>query len=51
MTMLAILSAVCFLLCAFGLDHLGVVGLLALGLALLALHVAYPWTPWVRRTA
>lgn len=46
--MLAIFAAVAFLLCAFGLDHLGQVGLLALGLALLALHVCYPWTPWRR---
>jgi len=46
--MLAILAAVAFLLCAFGVDHLGLVGLLALGLALLALHVCYPWTPWRR---
>lgn len=48
--MLAIVAAVLFLFCAFGLDHLGVVGLLALGLAFLAAHVAYPLTPW-RRTA
>ena len=48
MAMLAILAAVAFLLCAFGVDHLGSVGLLALGLALLALHVCCPWTPWRR---
>ena len=50
MTMLAIVAAVLFLFCAFGLDHLSIVHLGWLGLAFLAVHVAYPWAPW-RRTA
>lgn len=44
--MLAILAAVAFLLCAFGVTQLGTIGLLALGLALLALHLVLPWAPW-----
>lgn len=51
--MLAILAAVLFLVTALllfisapGLPL--VLGLLATGLALVALHIAYPWTPWRR---
>lgn len=48
--MLAILAAVAFLLAAFGVTQLGIVNVLALGLALLALHLVVPVTvPW--RTA
>jgi hypothetical protein len=51
--MLAILAAVLFLVTALllflsapGLPL--VLGLIAVGLALKALHDAYPWTPWRR---
>lgn len=51
--MLAVLAAVAFLvaallvfLAAAGLPT--VIALIALGLGLLALHMAYPWTPWRR---
>jgi len=47
--MLAILAAVFFLLLALGVPALGPVGLLGLGLALLALQVVFPWTPWPHR--
>lgn len=46
---LAILAVVCFLLVTFGVPALGPIGLLPLGLALLALHLVVPITPWVRR--
>lgn len=42
--MLAILAAVAFLLCTFGLSALGPIALLPLGLALLALHLVVPVT-------
>jgi hypothetical protein len=45
--MLAILAAVAFLLTAFGVTQLGIVNIVALGLALLALHFVVPVTvPW-----
>ena len=44
--MLAILAAVAFLLVTFGVPQLGVIALLPLGLALLALHFVVPWAPW-----
>lgn len=47
--MLAILAAILFVLYAFGIDHFGQVGVLGLGLALLALALVVPWAPWPRR--
>jgi fatty acid desaturase len=51
--MLAVLAAVAFLVAALlvflsaaGLPT--VVALIAVGLGMLALHMAYPWTPWRR---
>ena len=44
--MLAILAALCFLLVTFGVPALGVIALLPLGLAFLALHLVLPWAPW-----
>ena len=46
--MLLVLSAVAFLLYAFGIDHLGVLGMLGLAGALLALGLCFPWAPWAR---
>lgn len=46
--MFAVLAAVAFLLAAFGVTQLGIVGVVALGLALLALHFVVPVTPWRR---
>ena len=45
---LAVVSGVLFLFCAFGLDHLGSVGLLGLAGAFLAFAVACSWMPWRR---
>ena len=47
--MWAILAVVTFLLCAFGVDHMGAVSLLPVGLAFLALEFAIPWA--LRRRA
>lgn len=48
--MFALLSAVAFLLVTFGVAQVGPVGLLPLGLALLALHFVVPVGPaWTRR--
>ena len=49
--MFGILAIVAFLLCAFGMAMLGPIGLLALGLALLASHAVFPWSPWPRHPA
>jgi hypothetical protein len=51
--MLAILAAVLFLVDALLLFLIApglplVLGLFAVGWALVALHIAYPWTPWRR---
>lgn len=46
--MFGLLAVVVFLLVAFGVGQLGTVILLPLGLALLALHLVVPFTPWVR---
>jgi hypothetical protein len=46
--MLAILAALCFLLVTFGVPALGLIQLLPLGLAFLALALVVPWMPAVR---
>lgn len=46
--MFAILAVVCFLLVVFGVPSVGIIGLLPLGFAFLALHLVVPYTPWVR---
>lgn len=46
--MFAIFAVVCFLLVTFGLPQLGVIALLPLGLAFLALHAVVPLVPWHR---
>ena len=43
--MFALLAFVCFLLAAFDV-HLGSVSLIAIGLAFVALHLLWAWTPW-----
>jgi hypothetical protein len=49
--MLAILAAIVFVLCAVGFGTLGPVQLLPIGLALLALHFVWNFTPWTRTRA
>lgn len=49
--MLAIIAVILFVLCAFGIDHFGPLGVLPLGLAFLALSFVVPWAPWQRRAA
>lgn len=46
--MLALLAALAFLLITFGVPTVGVLPLLPLGLALLSLHLVWPWAPWHR---
>lgn len=46
--MLAILAALCFLLVTLGVPTVGILALLPLGLAFLALHLVLPWAPWQR---
>lgn len=49
--MLAVLAAICFAIAAFVAffgASVSVVGLIAVGLFLLALHFVVPWTPWHR---
>ena len=45
--MFAILALIVFLLALFG-GHIGGVSLLYLGLAFLAAHLVFSWTPWRR---
>lgn len=54
--MLAVLAAVVFLLVAIltylaAISPPGAIGFVALGLALLALHLVWPWSPWTRAHA
>jgi hypothetical protein len=46
--MLAVLAIVCFVIAAIGIGTLGPIVLVPLGLAFLAAHVLYPWSPWNR---
>lgn len=46
--MLAVLALLAFVLAIFKVDLAGL-NLVALGLAFLAAHLIFPWTPWTRR--
>jgi hypothetical protein len=46
--MFALIALICFILAAFGVA-LGAVNLLAVGLAFVALHLMWSWTPWEGR--
>lgn len=46
--MLALIALLCFVLAFVGVDIDGH-SLWILGLAFIAAHLLFPWTPWVRR--
>lgn len=48
---MAIIALVCFVLCAFGINTLGPIALLPLGLAFLAVALLWPWNPFARPRA
>lgn len=45
--MFALIALICFILAAFDVD-LGGISLIAVGLAFIALHLMWGWTPWRR---
>lgn len=48
--MFALLALLCFVLSPF-ISHAGPWPFVTLGLAFLAVHLLWPWTPWSRRQA
>lgn len=45
--MFALLALLCFVLALFDV-HIGTISLVTLGLAFIALHLLWAWTPWTR---